>query len=86
MAREKQDPFSKHLEAMGGKPTPEETTQQPPDGNTTDTQAQDDSSTMSRYDVRMLPADWAALGAAAKREGTSRGAIIRRLVRSFLGG
>lgn len=52
--------------------------------STEDTQTPDDSSTMARYDVRMLPADWQALGAAAKREGTSRGAIIRRLIREYL--
>jgi hypothetical protein len=52
--------------------------------STADTQPTHESGTMARYDVRMLPADWRALGAAAKREGTSRGAIIRRMVREYL--
>jgi hypothetical protein len=89
MAREKRDPFAKHLEAMGGHVTDETHTEAPQardEQHTTDTQQTHDSGTMERYDVRMLPADWRALGAAAKREGSSRGAIIRRLVREYLRG
>jgi len=59
-------------------------TQPTHDDSTDAVQPPDDSNTMGRYDVRMLPSDWAALGAAARREGTSRGAIIRRLVREYL--
>lgn len=42
--------------------------------------------TLKRYDVRLSPADWERLGAVAKKEGTSKGAIIRRLVRQYLRG
>ena len=42
--------------------------------------------TLKRYDVRLSPADWERLGQFAATEGTSRGAIVRRLVREYLRG
>ena len=39
---------------------------------------------MKRYDVRFTETEWAELGRIAKRDGTSRGAIVRRLVREYL--
>ena len=41
---------------------------------------------MKRYDVRFTETEWAELGRIAKHEGTSRGAILRRLVREYLRG
>ena len=34
--------------------------------------------------IRLSDRDWERLRAAAEREGTSRGAIVRRLVREYL--
>lgn len=42
------------------------------------------SGPMKRYDVRFTEEEWHRLGAIAEAEGTSRGAIIRRLVREYL--
>lgn len=49
--------------------------------STTDTQAPEK---LQRYDVRLAPSDWERLGEIAAAEGTSRGAIIRRLIKKYL--
>ena len=47
-----------------------------PDKQSTDT----GRTQLKRYDVRMDPGLWDALGAMAQAEGTSRGALIRKAI------
>ena len=63
-------------------------TQTPDDSHTSDTRATHDSRTsdtpMKRREFRIHDHDWQRLQARAADEGTSAGAVIRRLVREYL--
>ena len=69
----------------------ESITKQTPDKYTADTQpthsrsTKDPGETPAR-NVRISNRDWDALKSAAAEEGTSAGAIIRRLIREYLRG
>lgn len=63
-------------------------TQRPDESHTTDTQTTHDTRTndtqMNRREFRIHDHDWERLKARAAEEGTSAGAVIRRLVREYL--
>ena len=72
--------------AENQKPDKQHTTagQTTDDNRTSNTQQPDKRQAKKRYDIRLDPADWAALKVRAEREGISTSAIIRRLVKQFL--
>lgn len=53
-------------------------------GSIDNTQPQYKAEKLQRYDVRLAPSEWGRLGELADAEGSSRGAIIRRLVKQYL--
>lgn len=81
MAREKQDPFEKHLEAMGGQPTeaPQDAYRAP----TERLQSADDEP-MKDYRVRLPESWWAELRRRAAARGLKPSQLIRELVSDYL--
>ena len=69
-----------------GKLANPETTHERSTDNTQTTHERSTTARLKRYDVRLSEADWQRLGNAADTEGSSRGAIIRRLVKGYLRG
>ncbi len=81
MAREKRDPFAKHLEAMGGKPTDKTQTA---DTTPTERLQSADSKPMKDYRVRLPESWWQELKRRAAARGLKPSQLLREIVAEWL--